>query len=107
MAAPTIFQPGVQIAPNQTGRVLVDIGGAQLAVVPVTVGTVTLNGSTPVSITNVPITGSSDVNFTLKTVGGTVGAAPTITTITAGAAGNVTVTGTAGDTSVYTYTISG
>jgi hypothetical protein len=107
MAAPTIFQGVVQTLVNQTGYFTFDNGGPQLARIPYTVGTVTLNGATPVSITGVPITASSDINFTLKTVGGTVGASPAIQTITVGAAGSVTVAGTAGDTSVYTYTITG
>jgi hypothetical protein len=107
MAAPTIYQNGVQNLANQTGYFTFDNGGPQLGRIPVTVGTFTANGATAVSVTGVPITASSDVNFTLKTVGGTVGAAPAIQTITVGAAGSFTVAGTASDTSVYTYTITG
>lgn len=64
-------------------------------------GTVTLNGATPVTVSNTSITANSGVVFTLKTVGGTVGAVPSIKTITAGT--GFTVAGTASDTSVYNY----
>ena len=112
MAAPKVYQNGVQTYANQTGYYGYDQGGPLLGRIPVTVGTVTVNGATPVTISGVPITASSDVNFTLKTVGGTVGAAPAIQTITAGtgingAGGSMTVAATAGDTSTYTYTITG
>jgi len=66
-------------------------------------GTFTINGTTPVVVANVKITASSNVIITLKTVGGTVGAVPSIKTITAGT--GFTVAGTASDTSVYNYKI--
>ena len=66
-------------------------------------GTVTLNGATPVTVANVNISANSVVIFTLKTVGGTVGAVPSIKTITAGT--GFTVAGTASDTSVYNFLI--
>lgn len=66
-------------------------------------GTITLTGATPVSLGNTSITANSNIHFTLKTVGGTVGAYPTIQTITPGT--GCTVAGTAGDTSTYNYTI--
>ena len=66
-------------------------------------GTVTLNGATPVSVSNTTITVNSIVIFTLATVGGTVGAYPSIQTITASS--GFTVAGTASDTSVYNYII--
>jgi len=64
-------------------------------------GTVTLNGATPVTVSNTSITANSGVVFTLKTVGGTVGAVPSIKTITPST--GFTVAGTASDTSVYNY----
>lgn len=69
--------------------------------VPITRGTVTLNGATPVTVAAPLLTANSDINFTLKTVGGTVGAAPAVQTVTPGT--GFTVSGTAGDTSVYNW----
>ena len=66
-------------------------------------GTFTCNGTTAVAVTNTKITADSNVIITLKTVGGTVGANPSIKTITAGS--GFTVSGTASDTSVYNYKI--
>lgn len=68
-------------------------------------GTVTLNGTNAITVAAPQVTPNSDVNFTLKTVGGTVGAAPAIQTITVGV--GFTVSGTAGDTSTYNYSITG
>lgn len=70
---------------------------------PITRGTVTLNGATPVTVAAPMVTANSCINFTLKTVGGTVGAYPTIQTITAGT--GFTIAGTTGDTSTYNYDI--
>jgi len=70
-----------------------------------TLGTVTLNGATPVTVANAVVTANSQIIFTLKTVGGTVGAVPSIKTITPGT--GFTVAGTALDTSVYNYAIIG
>ena len=67
--------------------------------------TFTLNGATPVTVADTRITGNSSIDITLKTVGGTVGAVPAIKTITPGT--GFTVAGTALDTSVYNYTITG
>lgn len=67
--------------------------------------TVTLNGATAVTVTNAVVTANSVINFTLKTVGGTVGAYPTIKTVTPGT--GFTVVGTAGDTSTYNYNVMG
>ena len=67
-------------------------------------GTVTLTGATPVSVTyaGTVLSGAGSlITFSLKTVGGTVGAYPTIQTITAGT--GFTVAGTAGDTSTYNW----
>jgi hypothetical protein len=66
-------------------------------------GTVTLNEATPVVVANPLITASSVIVFTLKTVGGTVGAYPSVKTITPGT--GFTVAGSASDTSIYNYTI--
>jgi len=68
-------------------------------------GTVTLNGATPVTVTNANVQRNSNIIFTLKTVGGTVGAVPSIKTITSGT--GFTVAGTAADTSTYNYVIFG
>ena len=68
---------------------------------PITRGTVTLNGATPVTVAAPLVTANSDVNFTLKTIGGTVGAAPAIQTITPGT--GFTVSGSALDTSTYNF----
>jgi len=76
---------------------------SSLGDLPITRGTVTLNGSTPVTVSAPLVTANSDVNFTLKTVGGTVGAQPAIQTITPGV--GFTVAGTAGDTSVYNFCV--
>lgn len=66
-------------------------------------GTITATGTTPVTVSNTSITADSGIFFTLKTVGGTVGAYPTIKTITPST--GFTVTCTASDTSVYNYHI--
>ncbi len=97
--------PGALNIPMQTGRVIFDNGGAVIGYLAFTQGTVTLNGATAVTVANTAVTSSSDINFTLKTVGGTVGASPTIQTITPGT--GFTVSGTAGDTSIYNYMING
>lgn len=68
-------------------------------------GTVTLNGTTPVVVAAKSVTPTSQVIFTLKTVGGTVGAVPSVKTITPGT--GFTVAGTASDTSVYNYMLLG
>ncbi len=64
-------------------------------------GTVTLNEATPVAVANKLITANSVVTFTLKPVGGTLGAYPSIKTITPGT--GFTVAGSASDTSVYNW----
>lgn len=65
-------------------------------------GTYTLTGATPVVVANKFVTANSVIAQTLKTIGGTP-AAHTVTSITPGT--GFTVTGTAGDTSVYNYVI--
>lgn len=66
-------------------------------------GTFTANGTSSVTVVEPKITANSSVIITLKTVGGTVGAIPSIKTITPGT--GFTVSGTASDTSVYNYKI--
>ena len=105
MAVSPVWTTGVLTVAGQNGYFAFDNGSPQAVRVAYTVGTFTLNGATPVTVANTAITTSSDVNITLKTVGGTVGAAPTIQTITPGT--GFTVQGTAGDTSVYNYSITG
>lgn len=96
----TIGEPDLGTAVNPLGTVyarnVVVAGGTSQ-------GTVTLNGATPVSVSNTAVTAASVILLTLKTVGGTVGAVPSIKTITPGV--GFTVAGTAGDTSVYNYAI--
>lgn len=69
------------------------------------IGTFTANGVTPVTVANAAVSPGSQIVFTLKTVGGTVGAYPTVKTITPGT--GYTVAATAADTSVYNYAILG
>lgn len=66
-------------------------------------GTFVANGTTPVTINNTSIAITDTIVFSLNTIGGTVGAYPTIQTITA--ATGFTVACTAGDTSIYNYVI--
>ena len=65
-------------------------------------GTFTLTGTTPVTVTNANVAITSTIPISLNTVGGTVGAVPSIKTITAG---SFTVSGTALDTSIFNYSI--
>lgn len=66
-------------------------------------GTVVVNGVSAVTITNASITTTHLVVFSLAVVGGTVGAIPTVKTITAGT--SFTVAASASDTSTYNYKI--
>lgn len=68
-------------------------------------GTFTATEATPVSVSNTAVTANSQIVFTLKTVGGTVGAVPSVKTITPGT--GFTVAASASDTSVYNYAIIG
>lgn len=71
-----------------------------------TLGTFTANGATTVTVSNTAFSPNSQVDITLKTVGGTVGATlPRLLTATPGT--GFTVSGTASDTSVYNYAITG
>lgn len=67
-------------------------------------GQFTMNGTTPVTVANANFAAGDIVCFTLRTVAGTVGAYPSIKTVTPGT--GFTVAGTAADTSVYDYAIT-
>jgi hypothetical protein len=95
-------QPGQELVSLSAGAVMpIDNGGARAASVPIGFGTVTVNGVTPVTVVDAGVTAQSIILFTLKTVGGTVGAIPSVKTITLGT--GFTVAGTASDTSTYNY----
>lgn len=66
-------------------------------------GTFTATGASAVTVADKSITPDSIIIFTLKTVGGTVGAYPSVKTITPGT--GFTVACTASDTSVYNYVV--
>lgn len=104
---------GVTLVPaNSTARFLVTytaaatltIVGFSVTMMP-TSGTFTATGSSAVTVANAAVSPASQILVTLKTVGGTVGAFPTVKTITAGT--GFTITATAADTSVYNYMIIG
>lgn len=67
--------------------------------------TFTANGATLVTVADKTITANSAIIPTLKTVGGTVGALPSVKTVTPGT--GFTVACTASDTSVYNYVVIG
>lgn len=106
-AAFAVFQSGVLTLTGwpTLGRVPIDNGGPEFTNIREAAGTVTANGATPVTVANANVTTGSVIIFTLKTVGGTVGAYPTVPTITAGT--GFTFVATASDTSIYTYVILG
>lgn len=64
-------------------------------------GTFTCNGATGVTVTNSNLNAGHSIIVTLVTVGGTVGAIPSVKTRTNGT--GFTISGTASDTSVYSY----
>lgn len=66
-------------------------------------GTFTCNGTTAVTVSEPGIAINDVIAISLNTVGGTVGAVPSVKTITAGT--GFTVSGTASDTSIYNYAI--
>lgn len=68
-------------------------------------GTFTLNGATTVSVSNTSTAITDFIGLSLNTVGGTVGVQPHVSSITAG--NGFTIIGTAGDTSVYNYSMIG
>ncbi len=67
------------------------------------VGTFTANGVTPVTVNNTSIAVTDAIVISLNTVGGTVGALPSIQTITAST--GFTVAASALDSSTYNYCI--
>lgn len=88
-----------------TGATTAATARTNLGLLPIHVGTFILNAATPVSVADVNVTASSVITMSLKTVGGTVGAVPSVKTVTP--ATGFTVSGTASDTSTYSYQISG
>lgn len=68
-----------------------------------TVGTFVANGTTPVTVSNTNVAVTDAIIVSLNTVGGTVGAVPSVKTITAST--GFTIAGTASDTSTYNYAI--
>lgn len=68
-------------------------------------GSFTLAGTALITVSNSSVSTADIISISLSTVGGTVGAAPTIKTITA--ATGFVVNGTTGDTSTYNYSIIG
>lgn len=66
-------------------------------------GTFVATGTTAVTVSNTSLAITDGVIISLNAVGGTVGASPTIKTITA--ATSFTVAATAGDTSTYNYNL--
>lgn len=103
----------VTIAPKSTARFLVTVVSATAVTIQetstafytTTIGTFTCNGTGAVTVTDAAVSANSAIIVTLKTVGGTVGAVPSVKTITPGT--GFTISGTASDTSVYNYTILG
>lgn len=67
------------------------------------VRTVTLNEATPVTVVAPEVSAQSTFSFGLKTVGGTVGAVPSVKTVTPGV--GFTVAGSASDTSTYNVVV--
>jgi hypothetical protein len=51
-------------------------------------GSFVLNGATPVTVSNLPLQANATIEISLAKVGGTVGAQPTIETITYSTAGS-------------------
>ncbi len=66
-------------------------------------GTFVADGTNAVVVPDTNVTAESGILIMLKTVGGTVGAIPSVKTKTAGV--GFTVSGTASDTSTYTYIV--
>lgn len=64
-------------------------------------GTFTCNGTASVTVVEPNLTSGHSILVTLVTVGGTVGALPSVKTRTNGT--GFTISGTASDTSVYSY----
>lgn len=82
-----------------------DFAQATQPFLPVEQIVVTATEDTPVEVANTAVTANSNILVTLKTVGGTVGARPTIPTITPGT--GFTFVADSGDTSDYNVLIIG
>lgn len=103
----------VTVAPKSIVHFLVTVASATtvtmqqtlMSFYTTTIGTFTCNGTGAVTVTDAAVSANSAIIVTLKTVGGTVGAVPSVKTITPGT--GFTISGTASDTSVYNYTILG
>lgn len=68
-------------------------------------GTFTLNGATTVTVTNTTVAFTDFIGMSVNTPAGNVGAVPHVAAIAPGA--TFTVVGTAGDTSIYNYSMFG
>lgn len=107
MAAPKQFQLGVQRLANMLGLsfFLVDNGSPQFTSAKIKGGTFVANGAATVIVADTDVDAGSNILISLNAPGGTVGAIPSVKTITAGT--GFTVSGTASDTSTYNYLIIG
>lgn len=103
----SIWQAGQQFITNLAAQFLLPVqnGGPQNAVIPMTGGVFTADGTNTVTVADTAVNAGSGILIMLKTAGGTVGAIPSVKTKTAGT--GFTVSGTASDTSLYTYLILG
>ena len=105
-AAPQIFYPtGAQIITPINGFISLWGNSPQASLTAATSGTFVANGSSSVTVAASAVTATSMIFVSLKTVGGTVGAIPAVQTITPGT--GFTISGTASDTSTYSYLILG
>ena len=77
------------------------VGGPLQAFSNWSLGSFVLNGTTAVTVADANVALTSVIVPSLNTVGGTVGAIPSVKTITAGT--GFTISGTASDTSTYNY----
>ncbi len=107
MAAPKQYQTGVQRLTSLLGLsfLFLDNGGPQNTSAKFKGGTFVANGATSVVVADTDVDAGSNIVISLNTVGGTVGAIPSVKTITPGT--GFTVSGTASDTSTYNYLIIG
>ncbi len=103
----TAFVSGVLKVVSLIGSFSLGINtpGPQAAVLPLKGGTFVANGATSVVVADTAVDAGSNIFISLNTVGGTVGAIPSVKTITPGV--GFTVSGTASDTSTYNYLIVG
>lgn len=104
MTAPTFYPSGAILVSPPQGMVEI-AKGPQKEQFRMTSGTFMANGTSTVTVADTAVTATSMILISLNTVGGTVGAIPSVKTITAGT--GFTVSGSASDTSVYNYLIIG